>query len=323
MFLYIAAILFGFALLIWGADRFVVGAASTAHSLGVSHLLIGLTVVGLGTSAPEMLVSADAAFNGSPGIAIGNALGSNIANIALILGLTALIAPLTVRSETLYRELPMLLAVTLLSLVPFLDSYLSRIEGFMLISGLGLMLYWLVRIETRSRANDPLHIEYESEIRSDLSLSTALMLLLVGLLVLLVSSHILVWGAIQVATELGISDLVIGLTIIAIGTSLPELAATISAALKGEDDLAVGNVIGSNMYNLLAVMGLAGIIQPLPLDPEVLNRDFPIMIGLTVILFAMAYSWNESGGRIGRREGAALAVAFFAYQGYVIYGVLR
>lgn len=322
MWLFIAAVLLGFALLIWGADRFVVGAAATAHTLGVSHLLIGLTVVGLGTSAPEMLVSANAAFNGSPGIAIGNALGSNIANIALILGVTAMLVPLTVRSETLYRELPMLLAITLLSLVPFLDSYLSRLEGFMLISGLSLMLYWLVRLETRSRAGDPLRTEFEAEIRSDLKLGAALQLLLVGLVVLLVSSHILVWGATNIAAALGISDLVIGLTIVAIGTSLPELAASVSAAMKGEHDLAIGNVIGSNMYNLLAVMGLAGMIQPLALEPAVLNRDFPIMIGLTVILFALAYSWNEGGGRIGRFEGAALALAFVSYQGYLIFGVL-
>jgi len=322
MWLFIAAILVGFALLIWGADRFVVGAAATAHGLGVSHLLIGLTVVGLGTSAPELLVSANASYNGSPGLAIGNALGSNIANIGLILGMTALITPLKVRSETLYRELPMLLAITLVTLMPFLDRYLSRVEGIMLLSGLGLMLYWLVRIETRSRSSDPMRAEYEAEIRSDLSISTSLLLLLVGLAVLLVSSHMLVWGATSIAKIMGISDLVIGLTVVALGTSLPELAASISAALKGEHDLAIGNVIGSNMYNLLAVMGLAGVIRPTPLDPDVLQRDFPIMIGLTVILFAMANSWNASGGRINRSEGGALLIAFFSYQAYLIFGVL-
>ncbi len=315
---FVAAVLAGFALLIWGAHLFVVGAAATAHDLGVSHLLIGVTIVGLGTSAPELLVSGNAAVQGVPGIAIGNALGSNIANIGLILGMTALIVPLTVQSQTLRREMPVLLAITLLTLLPFLDGYFSRMEGLALIAGLVLMLVWLIRAETVNKPSRDADV-FDDEIPSDMSLPKAIGLTIVGLIILLGSSHLLVWGARNIATALGVSDLVIGLTVIAIGTSLPELAASLTAAMKKQHDIAIGNVIGSNMYNLLAVMGVAGAISPTRPEPDVLQRDFPVMIGMTVILFAMAYSLNdEKGGRITRMEGAALLAAFFAYQVFVI-----
>lgn len=321
MLTFAAAIAVGLVLLVWGADRFVVGAAATAHNLGVSHLLIGLTVVGFGTSAPEILVSINAASSGNPTLAIGNALGSNIANIALILGVTALVQPLRIRSQTLHREMPVLLAVTLLTLLPFLDQHLSRAEGFALLGGLGLMLYWLVRVELLSRAGDPMVAELEAEIRSDLSMAAALGMVLVGLLVLLLASRLLVWGAVGVAKELGISDLVIGLTIVALGTSLPELAASIAAARKNEHDLAIGNVIGSNMWNLLAVLGVAGAVGPTGFEREVLTRDFLVMIGLTIALFAMAYN-IDGEGNIKRSEGAALLLAFIAYISFVVHGAL-
>ncbi|MFK7885657.1 MAG: calcium/sodium antiporter [Gammaproteobacteria bacterium] len=316
--IFVVAVLAGFALLIWGAHLFVTGAAATAHDLGVSHLLIGVTIVGLGTSAPELLVSANAAFRDAPGIAIGNALGSNIANVGLILGMTALIVPLTVQSQTLRREMPVLLAITLLTLLPFLDGYFSRVEGLALLGGLVLMLVWLVRAETTNKPDlDP--DTFEDEIPSDMSLPKAIGLTVVGLLILVGSSHILVWGARNIASALGVSELVIGLTVIAIGTSLPELAASLTAAMKNQHDIAIGNVIGSNMYNLLAVMGTAGALSPSHPHEDVLQRDFPVMIGMTVVLFAMAYSLNdEKGGRIARFEGGALLLAFFAYQGYVI-----
>ncbi|MEM6639166.1 MAG: calcium/sodium antiporter [Pseudomonadota bacterium] len=314
---FVAAVLAGFALLIWGAHLFVTGAAATAHDLGVSNLLIGVTIVGLGTTAPELLVTANAALQGAPGIAIGNALGSNVANIGLILGLTAIAVPLTVRSQTLRREMPVLLAVTLLSLLPFLDGYFSRVEGFALLGGLGLMLTWLIRAET-SGANDT-DDSFADDIPQDVTLAKALVLTVVGLLILIGSAHILVWGAQSIARALGVSELVIGLTVVAIGTSLPELAASLTAAMKGQDDIAIGNVIGSNMYNLLAVMGTAGALSPTRLEEDVLHRDFPVMIGMTLILFAMAYSMNdENRGRISRGEGALLLIAFFGYQGYII-----
>ncbi|MBT8136894.1 MAG: calcium/sodium antiporter [Gammaproteobacteria bacterium] len=318
MLIYLASILSGFVLLVWGADRFVIGAAATAHNLGVSSLLIGLTVVGFGTSAPEILVSINAAMADNPHLAVGNALGSNIANIALILGITALVRPLRVRSLTLRREMPVLLAVTLLTLLPFLDLNLSRAEGFALLSGLGLMMYWLVRVELESTPGDPMVAEVEAEIRSDLSMRQALGMLLLGLVVLLAASRLLVWAATNVATELGVSDLVIGLTIVAIGTSLPELAASITAAVKDEHDLAIGNVIGSNMYNLLAVLGFAAAIAPTDLERAVLTRDFLVLIGLTIALFAMAYNVGGDEGNIKRSEGAALLLAYTGYMGFLL-----
>ncbi|MDH3769258.1 MAG: calcium/sodium antiporter [Gammaproteobacteria bacterium] len=321
MLIYAAAIIAGFLLLVWGANRFVVGAAATAHNLGVSNLLIGLTVVGFGTSAPEILVSINAAASGNPTLAIGNAIGSNIANIALILGITALVQPLRVRSQTLRRELPVLLAVTMLTLLPFLDLNLSRAEGFALLGGLGLMMYWLVRVELESSVGDPMAAELEQEIRADMTMYSAIGMLLVGLIILLASSHMLVWAATHVAKELGVSNLVIGLTIVALGTSLPELAASLTAALKNHHDLAIGNVIGSNMYNLLAVLGVAGAIAPTDFEREVLTRDFLVLIGLTIALFAMAYNIGGEGN-IKRSEGAALVLAFFGYMGFVISGSL-
>lgn len=321
MLIYSLSVAVGLVFLVWGADRFVVGAAATAHNLGVSNLLIGLTVVGFGTSAPEMLVSINAASTGNPDLAIGNAIGSNISNIALILGITALVQPLRVRSQTVRREMPVLLAVTMLTLLPFLDQNLSRPEGFALLGGLGLMMYWLVRVEIESNIGDPMAAEFDAQIRSDLSMMHAIGMLLLGLVVLLASSHLLVWSAVNIAEAMGVSNLVIGLTIVAIGTSLPELAASITAALKNQHDIAIGNVIGSNMYNLLAVLGLAGSIAPTGFEREVLTRDFLVLIGLTIALFAMAY--NERGeGNIKRSEGAALLLAFIGYMGYIIAGVL-
>jgi len=267
-----AAVLVGFVLLVWGADRFVIGAAATAQRLGVSALLIGLTVVGLGTSAPEMMVSISAAIEGSSELAVGNALGSNIANMGLILGITALVLPLSVRSETVRREFPMLLAITVAAASVFLNDYLGRIEGFALLLGLIAMMAWLVHIEKPSAKPAPQIDELEVDIPSDMSLGKALLLLAFGLVVLLVGAQLLVFGAKGIARSFGVSELMIGLPVVAIGTSLPELAASISAALKGEHDMAIGNVIGSNMYNLLAVVGLAGAIHPTALSGKPQRR---------------------------------------------------
>lgn len=313
------AILGGFALLVWGADRFVTGAAATARNLGVSPLIIGLTIVAFGTSAPEMLVSAMAAWAGNPGIAVGNALGSNITNIGLVLGITALLTPLAVRSETLRREFPILFAVTTLTLILLLDGELGRLDGVILLGGFGLMVYWLVGLGLRERACDPavqacdpMQEEFAEEIPADMSTGRALFWLGLGLVVLLLSSRLLVWGAVNVAQHYGVSDLIIGLTIVAIGTSLPELAASVAGALKGEHDIAIGNVLGSNMFNLLAVLGLAGLIHPLATPDGVMERDFPVMFGFTVLLFAFAYGFRGRG-RINRLEGGLLLAGFIAY----------
>ncbi len=226
-------------------------------------MLIGLTIVGLGTSAPEILVSAMASFQGNPGLAIGNALGSNIANIGLILGVTALIVPLTVCSNALRREYPILLAICMLVLVLMLDGELGRLDGVILMASLVLVIVGLARIALRSRTEkDPMTSEYEAEMSEALSTKSAIIWFVIGLGLLLFSSRLLVWGAVNIALSFGISDLVIGLTIVALGTSLPELAASITSALKNEHDIAIGNVIGSNIYNLLAVLSVPGVIMP-------------------------------------------------------------
>jgi cation:H+ antiporter len=311
---FLLAIVGGFVFLVWGADRFVVGAAATARNLGVSPLIIGLTIVGFGTSAPEMLVSAVAAWQGNPGLAVGNAIGSNITNIALILGLTALLTPLAVNSRMLKRELPILTVTMLAGLTLLLDGQLSRLDGTLLLLGLLVMVVWMVRTSLKDRDGDPLGTEFSEEIPSDMPMNRALFWVGVGLLVLLLSSRLLVWGAVGIAQALGVSDLIIGLTIVALGTSLPELAASVVSALKGEPDIAIGNVIGSNLFNLLAVLGLPGLISPLAIESAVLTRDYPVMIGLTVMFFLMAYGFRGPGRRINRLEGGLLLACYVGYQ---------
>ncbi len=314
MLLDIAAIIAGITLLVWGADRFVIGASGIASNLGLPPMIIGLTIVGFGTSAPEILVSGVAAVQGNAGLAIGNALGSNIANIGLILGVTALIVPLKVRSQTLRREYPILLAVCIGTLLLLLDGTLGRIDGMILLAGLVAMLYALVRIGKRNLTSDPITVEILGELPAAMSTGKAVFNFCLGLALLLFSSRILVWGAVNIATAYGVSDLVIGLTIVALGTSLPELAASIASALKNEHDIAIGNVIGSNMYNLLAVLAVPGLIAPGAFDPLVLTRDMPMMLGLTLALFIISYGFGGAG-RINRLEGLLLVLAFVAYQG--------
>jgi cation:H+ antiporter len=317
MLAYSAATLAGFILLIWGADRFVVGAASTARNLGVPPLLIGLTLVGMATSGPEIFVSVTASLGGDAELAIGNAIGSNIANIGLVLGMTALFAPITVRSATLRRELPALLAVTMVVTMVFLNLRLGRLEGVLLVGALVLLLYWLVVLGTRSGDSDPIGLEYAAEIPEGMPMRHALGWLAVGLVVLLTGSNLLVWGAQKLATAFGVSELVIGLTVVAIGTSLPELAVSVISALKGEHDMALGNIIGSNLFNSLAVVGVAGIIHPANFEREILTAHLPVMIGLTLMLFLMTYNF-AGNSRIGRIEGGVLLATFFAYHGWLL-----
>lgn len=307
----VLAVIAGFSLLVWGADRFVHGASATARNLGVSPMVIGLTIVGFGTSAPEILVSIVSALEGNPGLAVGNALGSNITNIGLVLGATALITPLVVKSKTLRREYPAMFAVMLLTLALLMDGYLSRNDGLILLIGLALMVAWMITIGLRKNRVDPMEDEYAQEIPL-ITTPRALWWLLAGLALLLISSQILVWGSVNIAHALGVSDLIIGLTIVAIGTSLPELAASVMSALKKEPDIAIGNVIGSNMFNLLAVLGTPAVIAPMQLDHEVLSRDYPFMIGLSIALFSMAYGFRGDG-KINRVEGGLLLLAYGAY----------
>jgi cation:H+ antiporter len=307
------AILAGFILLIWSADRFVTGAAATARNFNVPPLIIGLTVVAFGTSAPEMMVAAFAAYDGSPSMAIGNAVGSNITNITLVLGVSALITPLDVHSRILKKELPILLLATVLAIALMADSTLGRFDGFVLISLLCLLMWWMIGQGFRNQSSDALTEEYIEELPEKMSASHALFWFVIGLIILIASSKLLVWGAVNVATELGVSELLIGLTVIAVGTSLPELAASITGALKNEHDIAIGNVVGSNLFNTLGVLAIPGLIRPSTLDPGILDRDLPIAFILTILLFIMAYGFRGDG-RINRLEGGLLISAFIAYE---------
>ena len=313
----IVEIIAGLALLIWGADRFVYGGAAIARNLGVAPLLIGLTIVAVATSAPEILVSVVASLRGEPELAIGNAIGSNSANIGLVLGAIALFRPIELTSETLRREMPALLAVSLLTVSLFLDSYLSRIDGFVMLTGLIIVMVWLTRVGLRSSANDPMRNDYEAEIPVNVAMGKAAIWLAIGLGTLLFGADLLVDGAIETARHFGVSEVVIGITLVAIATSLPELAVSLVSAYKGEYGLAIGNIVGSNIFNLLAVIGIAASIQPLALPPSVLSLHIFVMVAFTLVLFAMTYEY-EGEGRVNRFEGLCLISAYFAYTGYVV-----
>lgn len=304
------AVFLGLGLLIWSADRFVDGAAATANHLGMSPMLIGLTVVAFGTSAPEILVSAIAAWNQAPGLAVGNAIGSNIANIALVLGATALIAPLPIRGSLVRTELPILTVATIGAGVLLLDQYLGFMDGVLLLAGLVVSLYLFKRYQDQHK-NRP-----TQEIPA-MSLGRSIFWLILGLLILGAGSRILVWGATDIAISLGVSDLIIGLTIVAIGTSLPELAASIASARKGQHAMAIGNIIGSNIFNLLAVMALPGLIFPAEISAGALWRDYGLMLVLTLILFGLGFRARR-GGEINRTMGFMLLLIYTLYM-FVLY----
>ncbi|BES72309.1 calcium/sodium antiporter [Marinobacter nanhaiticus D15-8W] len=311
------AVIAGLALLVWSADRFVDGAAATARHFGMPALLIGMVVVGFGTSAPEMVVSALAASQGNPGIALGNAYGSNITNIALILGLTAVIAPIAVHSQILRKELPLLTLVTVLAAWQLWDGTVTRLEAIILLVVFAGLMGWTI-VQGMRQKDDPLGSEMEQELNaSPMPLNRSLLWLIVGLVLLIISSRILVWGAVEIARGFGVTDLIIGLTIIAVGTSLPELASSIIATRKGEHDLALGNVLGSNLFNTLAVVGIAGVIHPMSVGPEVFWRDIMVMAALTLSLFVIGYGFRGQG-RVNRFEGAALIAAYIAYTAYLV-----
>lgn len=317
MLMAIGAIIAGLGLLVWSADKFVEGSATTARHFGMPPLLIGMVVVGFGTSAPEMAVSALAAAQGNPGLALGNAYGSNITNIALILGITALLAPIVIHSQVMRKELPILILVTAFAGWQLWDGELSRLDAAGLIVVFVALIGWSIYHGIK-QPGDAMAKEMTDELSvRTMPLRKALLWLVIGLALLIVSSRILVWGAVDLATAFGISDLVIGLTIVAIGTSLPELASSIIAARKGEHDLALGNILGSNLFNTLAVVSIAGLIAPMSVAPEVLHRDVPVMAALTLALFAMGYGVRGTG-RINRFEGAILLLAFVAYTMYLL-----
>ena len=309
-----AAVLGGLLLLVLGADRFVSGASGTARALGVPPLIIGLTIVGIATSMPEVLVGGVAAWDEKTRIAIGNALGSNIANVGLVLGTTALFTPLLVKSQTLTREFILMCVAMLVALLVMLDLRLGRGDGVLLLGVLALMLFWIVRQAREDARSAP----QEGEMKQVPSLTKSAILILVGLVVLLVGAELLVRGAVYIAREIGVDDLVIGLTIVAVGTSLPELAASLMSVAKKEIDIAIGNIIGSNMFNMLMVLGIPCIIYPDTFGKEVLLRDFPVMAGLTLLMGWMVF--YSSKNRFSRLEGAVLLLCFAGYQYWLFLG---
>lgn len=314
MLLAFGALAAGIIILVFSADKFVEGAAVVAKRLGLPPLLIGMLVIGFGSSAPEMVISALASYEGNPNLALGNAFGSNITNIALILGITALISPISVESSVLQRELPLLAVATVAaSGLLFHDGSLSRIDGILLIGLFTVIMGWSIVAGLKSN-QDHFAETVEQEFSEPMSMSKALIFLVVGLIFLVLSSRLLVWGGVEIAHALGISDLIIGLTIVAIGTSLPELASCIAAVRKNEHDLALGNVIGSNLFNTTIVVGISGTIAPTVVESDLLTRDLPVLAILTAALFIMAYSFKGPGtGRINRREAGLLLVAYVGY----------
>ena len=310
MYYEIGAIIVGLIFLVWSADKFVIGAAATARHLGMSPLLVGLTIVAIGTSAPEMFVSAIASLDGVGNLAIGNAIGSNITNIALVLGITALVAPIPLQKSLLKKELPLLMMITLLAGVVLIDLELNLIDALILIAALVFALFLM--FQQSSESGESVMDEDEAAEIESTSTAKATFWLIAGLAVLMASSKALVWGASGVATAFGVSDLVIGLTIVAIGTSLPELAASVASALKGHHDIAIGNVIGSNIFNLLAVMPIPGILAVTAVEPMALYRDYMVMAGATFLLllfFVICYR----KGTLGRLPGILLTAGYFGY----------
>ncbi len=316
------AIIGGFILLIWSADRFICGAAATARNFNVPPLIIGLTIVGFGTSVPEIMVAIFSAYDGSPAMAIGNAIGSNITNITLVLGVAALISPLTVHSRIIKKELPILLLAMFIALALMSDMTLNRFDGFVLISLLFLLMWWMTHTGVHSHSEDAFTEEVVGDLPGHMPAKHALFWLIAGLILLTISSKLLVWGAVNIAHAFGVSDLIIGLTIIAVGTSLPELAASITGALRKEDDIVIGNVVGSNLFNTLGVLAVPGLIAPAKLPAGLMERDIPILFILTIALFIMAYGFRGTG-RINRYEGGILLVAFVLYQLLLFFTVIK
>jgi len=306
----IGAILAGLVFLVWSADKFVIGAAATARHLGMSPLLVGLTIVSIGTSAPVMFVSAMASLDGAGNLAIGNAIGSNITNIALVLGVTALVAPIPLQKGLLKKELPLLMMITLLAGVVLIDLSLDLTDALILIAALVFAL-WLMFQQAGDSGEDIIDEDEAAEIENTPT-GKAAFWLVTGLVVLMASSKALVWGATGVATAMGVSDLIIGLTIVAIGTSLPELAASVASALKGHHDIAIGNVIGSNIFNLLAVMPIPGILAVTAVEPDALYRDYIVMAGATFALL-LFFILNYKRGTLGRIPGVLLCGGYVAY----------
>ena len=323
MWLAVITVLIGLAILVWSADMFIDGATTLANSLGVPSFLIGVVILGLGTSAPEMVVSVLAALEGSPELALGNAYGSNIMNIALVLGTTALISPIIIHKNIVKRDLPLLLVITLLAAWQLRDGQLSQSDGIILLLGLGAVLIFQIVMNLRSTRQEDKKIasknnehneeHSENKDRQSAGIFRGLASLIIGMSILILSSRAIVWGAVELATFWGLSELIIGLTVVAVGTSLPELVASLSAARKGEHDMALGNIIGSNIFNTLGVVGLAALIAPIRADPIILTRDVLAMALLTLLLVVLCVFAYIKKRSFERTSGAILLLFFIGY----------
>lgn len=323
MLIALVAILVGIALLVVGANLFVDGAASLARRLGMPPLLIGMVVIGFGTSMPELIVSASAAFHGNAGIALGNVVGSNISNFALNLGICAMVCPILVQQGVLNRELPILLGVSALWVLLVRDGHVSRLDAALMLAAFAVAMFITIR---RARADQEEERELEKEVEVELpkgkapaSTGKAILFSAVGLAVMLGSSELLVWGAVKVAEHFGVSELVIGLTIVAVGTSLPDLASSIIAARRGEHELALGNVLGAVSFNLMVVTGAAGLIQPMTAEFDLIHRDIAVMAILAVLVCMFCLD-RKPPTRISRGEGAVLVLGYVAYALLLIVG---
>ncbi len=334
MLLFIGGLIVGFVVLMWSADKFVDGASSIATNLGMPSLLVGMVIVGFGTSAPELTVSSLAAYEGNAGIALGNVYGSNITNIALILGLTVLISPVGIERAVTTREIPLLLFATILSIFLLWDLQISRLDALIMLAVFGIIMFMSIRRSMQEKRqldslkqvldeNSPL-AKIDDDGGEVMPMSTAVFWLVVGLILLVASSRLLVWASVGIASSFGVSEIIIGLTVVAIGTSLPELAASIAASRKNEHGLVIGNIVGSNFFNTLLVLGVAGVITPIPVTQEVVSRDLSIVAALTALLLLFCIKvGKQKEGILSRYEGAVLFLCYLAYTGYLISLVLN
>ena len=317
--LYLIPALLAPVFLAWGADRVVDGASALSFNLGMSPLLIGVVVMGFGTSLPELLVSVFSSAMGNSGLSLANAYGSNIINIGFVLGLAAILSPVIVQNQAVKRELPLLILATAVTAVLVMDFELSRINAITLLALFVVLMAYLIRAATREPAR-PQDTDLQSELeKQSMPLGKSVNYLVIGLVVIAISSAALVWSAKGIVTNLGVSELVVGVIVLALGTSLPELVVIVVASKRGEDQLALGNVIGSNLFNTLVVVGTAGLIAPSMLEAELVTRDLPVMFALTGVLVVMAYGWGRRRGVINKVEGGALLLAVAAYLAYLVY----
>lgn len=324
MLLSLLAVVVGLAILVYSADVFIDGAVAVATKYHMPKMLIGALIIGVGTSAPELVVSALSALSGSPGLALGNAYGSNIVNIMLVLGLTLLISPITIQKQVVKSDFLWLIVVTILSVFLLLDGHLGRLDALILIAAMLVNITAQIMSARKSKQSLTEQAQNGGELLNpnNIKIGQSLLKLVAGLVILILSSRLIVWGAVELAKLWGLPDLIIGLTIVAIGTSLPELVSSIIAARRGEFEMALGNVLGSNLFNTLAVVGLAAIIAPMQVSAEIISRDVVVMCAITTALFLLCLNALRTNGKIGRLAGAFLVLCFIGYSSWLAVSAL-